>query len=459
MASEPLAKVRPGQPLRIPATAYNAFVEAAKATRGVRQDTARNAAREQTRFLTPIRNDTGTAIQRFGVLGVDAPLFDPVEAPEAFRRRLALSGVVPSEQDHLGKFVIALEPIPAGAIGMACGAGLCAVQVEFPAPPPGGEAPEPRFADVADGSTSNLKAGDKGAATILWREPGDGLRWAIVRLGGFGEAAALFPVTLAVTGGGQGSALIEASWTYDIAHALTDEQLAQGVDPTALPNNWVRPEVGLVTPATFGMAYFDGIGGLVLGWINETPQPRWGFPILLAQTGGEQGTPSMPATWRYNIIDAISGLELSPDTDPTAPPHQWKRPPAGKVAAANFGYATLSDSGVLTIGWINELPESPPIQVFPVSLVLAELASGGPDIPTNHMYHVFDVASGDLLGLFVNPGAAPHQWKRPDIGRYAPATFGLAYRDADDTVIITWTNEAPELEACTASGGEGGGGA
>ncbi len=327
------------------------------------------------------------------------------------------------------------------------------MQIDFPADPQGSER-ERRFADIADGSTANLKASDRGAATIVWKAPGTGVQWAIVRLGGFAESH-LFPVKLTLAGGQQGSALIEASWVYDVADAVTDEVLASGVSPTAAPHNWRRPEVGLVAPATFGSAHFDKDGALVLDWINETPQPRWAFPILLLQSTGEQGTPSMPATWRYDVVDAISGLTLSPDTDPTANPHQWKRPAAGKVTPATFGYATLTAGGVLTIGWINEVPEVPAIHVFPVTLVLAELASGSAELPTNHMYHVFDVATGADLGQFVNPGAPPHQWKRPDIGRYAPATFGLAYRDASDNVIITWINEVPEPEACAASGGGG----
>lgn len=445
--ADTLTKVRPGQPLRIPAAAYNAFVDAAKAARGVTQDTARDAQREQIRALTPIKNTGAVTIPRLGVLGVDGPLFLPSDAPESFKRRVALTGSTPSEASHLGKFVIALEPIAPGAIGMACAAGLCAVQVEFPA-----DSRERRFADIADGVSGNLKASDRGAATIVWKETGTGVRWAIVRLGGLAESH-LFPVKLTLAGGQQGSALIEASWVYDIADAITDEVLASGVSPTAAPHNWRRPEVGLVAPATFGSAHFDKDGALVLAWINETPQPRWAFPILLLQSTGEQGTPSMPATWRYDVVDAISGLTLSPDTDPTANPHQWKRPAAGKVTPATFGYATLTAGGVLTIGWINEVPEIPPIHLFPVLLVLAELASGSATTPTNHMYHVFDVATGADIGQFVNPGAPPHQWKRPDIGRYAPATFGLAYRDASDNVIITWTNEVPELEACAASGG------
>lgn|GEM_PF-1125223 len=449
--ADPLAKVRPGQPLRIPAAAYNAFVDAAKAERGVRQDRARDTQREQTRALVPIKNTGGATIPRLGVLGVDGPMFQPSDAPESFKRRVTLTGRAPTEEDHLGRFVIALEPIPAGAVGMACGGGLCAVRVEFPED----DGRERRFADIADGVTANLKAGDQGAATILWREPGAsaGVRWAIVRLGGFGQAPTVFPVALAMSGGQQGSALIQASWVYDVTDAVSGEELALGVNPTAAPHRWRRPATGPVSPATFGLARLNDDNDLELLWINETTQHMWVFPVTLSQTGGAQGTPSMPASWRYAVFDATSGLTLVTNVDPAAAPHEWRRPAAGKVTPATHGYASLSSGGLLVIGWINEVPEVHPMPAFPVSLVLAELASGGPDFPTNHMYHVFDLASGEQVGEFVNPGQPPHHWKRPDIGRYAPATFGLAYRNPSGDVIITWTNEAPELEACAASGG------
>ena len=37
------------------------------------------------------------------------------------------------------------------------------------------------FADVADGVCTSLKSGGTGGATILWKEAGTGLKWALVR--------------------------------------------------------------------------------------------------------------------------------------------------------------------------------------------------------------------------------------------------------------------------------------
>jgi hypothetical protein len=42
--ADPLRKVRPGEPLRIPAAAYNAFIDAAHLARRVDPDTLRDPA-------------------------------------------------------------------------------------------------------------------------------------------------------------------------------------------------------------------------------------------------------------------------------------------------------------------------------------------------------------------------------------------------------------------------------
>ena len=40
-----------------------------------------------------------------------------------------------------------------------------------------------QYADIEVGTTANLKSGSTGAAKIVWKESGTGLKWAIVRLG------------------------------------------------------------------------------------------------------------------------------------------------------------------------------------------------------------------------------------------------------------------------------------
>ena len=76
--SDSLKKVQTGQPLVIPASAYNAFIDAAI---DFRQRTAHIGQGAQPAFqqatIILVRNDSGADRQRFEVLGVDGPVIDP----------------------------------------------------------------------------------------------------------------------------------------------------------------------------------------------------------------------------------------------------------------------------------------------------------------------------------------------------------------------------------------------
>jgi hypothetical protein len=80
------------------------------------------------------------------------------------------------------------------------------------------------------------------------------------------------------------------------------------------------------------------------------------FPVVLKYIGGNQGTASTPATWKYYVymLDGVTRLENEP-IDPTEFPHQWKRPSIGAMSIATFGYAHYNDERKIVIGWINEV--------------------------------------------------------------------------------------------------------
>ena len=76
-----LQKVKPGDPLVIPAPTFNTFVDAANDFLARRQDQfqgSRPAARHSKIVL--VRNDSGADRARFDVLGIDAPVFGPADA-------------------------------------------------------------------------------------------------------------------------------------------------------------------------------------------------------------------------------------------------------------------------------------------------------------------------------------------------------------------------------------------
>lgn len=259
-----LKKVSKGDKLRIPAAAYNAFIDTARDFQA-RQRGISSTPQASTRSsgIVLVRNDSGEDLSRYTVLGIDSPIIDPEDNLDGFKNRVAVVGVTPSEDDHVGKFVVLLEPLKSGAVGMAYGAGICPVKVDVP----DDEVKYP-YADIVDGQTAHLEAKHHGAAAILWREGGTGVQWALVRLGS-PMPAYVFPVNLEQTGGEQGDEENPATWTYDVSDPATDKVLAEGVDPTADPHKWQRPSVGFIIQATFGYAHYNKDGELVLGWINE----------------------------------------------------------------------------------------------------------------------------------------------------------------------------------------------
>jgi len=260
-----MKKVKPGDPLAIPAATFNTFVDAARdfLSRQHQQSQSGTPGRQYRPGVILVRNDSGADRERFDVLGVDAPVFDPASDEEAFKNYPAMTGVTPAEDDHQGKFVILLEPVVAGKLARAVVSGAVPARVDVP-----DEDYPYRLAEITDGSAANLTAVKIGSAAILWREGGTGVQWAMVRLGNLPEPT-LFPVDLAQYGGDQGDDQNPATWTYDVTDPVSGETLASAVDPVAAPHKWQRPSVGFIIPATFGYAHWDADGELVLGWINE----------------------------------------------------------------------------------------------------------------------------------------------------------------------------------------------
>lgn len=180
MGGDPLKKVRPGDPLQVPAAGYNAMVDAARAEKMRRQGIERSArAGFRQTGIVLVKNNSGADRDRFNVLGIDGPIFTPAEGLDSFKNDQAFKGITPATADHLGNFVILLEPIESGKIGPAVASGVCPVRVNVTDESHG-------YADVADGQAGYLASGASGAARILCVESGTGEKWAKVRIGAGG---------------------------------------------------------------------------------------------------------------------------------------------------------------------------------------------------------------------------------------------------------------------------------
>jgi len=266
--SSQLSKVTAGDPFRMSADTFNAFVDAAQAHRDrqTSQEGEVQAYGARSGMVT-VRNISGINQDRFAVMGIAGFITSPTVNLLAFQNRPAFDVIVPV-YGHSGRFVVLAEPIVAGRLGRAHISGVCPVMIDIP-----DEDHEYRYAEFAADQTGYLKATHYGSARILWREEGIGLRWAVVRLGHTGQLAA-FPVKLTQNGGSQGDDQNPATWTYDIVDVLTDETLENAVDPVADPHQWKRPSVGWMIPATFGYAHYNTDNELILGWINEVAEQQ-----------------------------------------------------------------------------------------------------------------------------------------------------------------------------------------
>ncbi len=195
---ESLRKVRRGEPLEISAETFNTFIDAARdfqnRTRN-RQFTHTQEPRQTGTLL--VKNGSGQDRQRFEVLAIDRPIFLPSDNLWSFQDQVAVIGVVPDENKHVGRFVVLLEPLRDGMIGRAVVSGVTPVRLNV-------LNEEHEWADIEGGETDSLKTDTAGSAFILWKEPPGsggyggygygygygyygGLRWALVRIGNLSD--------------------------------------------------------------------------------------------------------------------------------------------------------------------------------------------------------------------------------------------------------------------------------
>ena len=232
-----LKKVQPGDPLRIPAATFNTLIDVARDHLANRQ----NATRQPGMVLPPpgviltIRNDSGSDRGRFEVLGLDEPVFPPEDNTADFSHGPVMSCIYPADPDHLGAFVVLLEPIASGAVGQAMIQGAVPVQVNFADTDPN------TWADISDGVATNLVAGATGSARILWRtgDPGDtGVEWCICKLTGGSDRC------VAVTSEDSTPTALRSTddEVEDKPHKIVGDDEEQ-IDETPADGGWISCEV------------------------------------------------------------------------------------------------------------------------------------------------------------------------------------------------------------------------
>jgi len=177
MPGDPLRKVRRGEPLRIPADAWNALVDAARLVKERGRDlSASGPVGLCAPGVVSVKNASESDVPRFGVLGIDGVVYGPEDNEEGFKNRCVVKCVTPGRDAHAGKFAILLEPLACGKVGRGLLVGVAPVRINV-------LDEDHDYADVADQDAARLESCVAGAAQILWKESGTGEKWGVVRLG------------------------------------------------------------------------------------------------------------------------------------------------------------------------------------------------------------------------------------------------------------------------------------
>lgn len=188
--ADPYRKVRPGEPMKIQATTWNTVVDAAREYKLSEQDRlAGELNTPRNGDIIKVRNDSGTALRRRDVLGLDRPIFDPNDSEKAentFLSEVMFVGVRP-EAEHSGRFAVMIDPTDVGRIGRAFVSGVTQVRLYV-------MDPDHTCADVVPGDVTALMTTETGSAQILWPLGGnpyggydydfiEGPTWAVIRFG------------------------------------------------------------------------------------------------------------------------------------------------------------------------------------------------------------------------------------------------------------------------------------
>jgi hypothetical protein len=158
--SDAFRKVRPGEPVRVAARAWNRIID--QVTTKPRFD-GNTSAWPQTNFRVRVRNNTSTGISRWGVLQIDNILEAPTGVGSQFEQWPGVIGITPGVSLAAGvAYVVAVEPIPVGSIGQAAIDGV--VQARVLVRCTGHQYAKPKSSEI-----DYLETADAGPFRILWK--------------------------------------------------------------------------------------------------------------------------------------------------------------------------------------------------------------------------------------------------------------------------------------------------
>jgi hypothetical protein len=188
-------KLEPGQRLNgaITARSWNRMVDASEKVLGAPQDVSADGVQgpPPPNHTILCRNDSGAAVDRWGVLAITGVVIAPSGAAGAatlsWQTSPAVVGVTPPA-GTVGGFVVAVEPIAAGKLGRAAAAGVVQAKVDVTDASHGFAAPQA-------GSTSAFASASSGPVKILWKQGTGSGQWALLLFDTGGQVTRLGKVS------------------------------------------------------------------------------------------------------------------------------------------------------------------------------------------------------------------------------------------------------------------------
>lgn len=284
-----LEKVQSGQPMRIKAQTFNTILDATRAyqERSQRGGAGVSQSTQPDSNLVLVKNNSGSDVGRFGVLGISGVLYSPTDNLDRFKNQPVLLSLFLGDRSHEGKYVVAQEPIANEKIGQALVAGVTPVQINVT-----NENHTHATLMYIDGSVT-LHSAFYGENQILWKESGTGTKWSLVRLGSrAGRQKFLAKITQeAAAGGGAYD-----GWAEQTYNASGNPTALTGGRTNALGNLVEINGVEEINANTYVEAWeeTDGSGNtiyrfLAAGGGSDLPTPTTQYKVLAVVSDGEGG--------------------------------------------------------------------------------------------------------------------------------------------------------------------------
>lgn len=196
-----IKRASPGDPLRIPAGAWNRIATATEAVERGRQAPRAFAPRDSSRVIVTNGAD---AVDPGGVVAMSLTPTTPDQSEEALRQRPQLAAAEPSAWSEFGRFGVSEAGMQAGDAGMVRVLGVVAVQVDV-------VDTDHRYADIIVDDRAKLRSYGMGMARLITAPTATGVQWCLVHLlGDIGRQAFLGKVT--GSSGGTNNV-----WSYTVA--------------------------------------------------------------------------------------------------------------------------------------------------------------------------------------------------------------------------------------------------